>query len=210
MTFETNKTLGGVGALLFVIGFLGFFGTGYAGLLGLIGIILTLIALKGMADHYSEGGIFNNALYGVVVIIIGVVIFIAALVVTAIAAFTALGVENWTDFMMTPGNWQKLMDLNALWTFIGGVIISWVILFVFIIIATLFFRKSLNMLSAKSGEKIFETAGLLWLIGAILTIILVGFIIILIAWILIAVGFFSIKTTVAQPPVAAQPPQPPT
>jgi uncharacterized membrane protein len=48
------------------------------------------------------------------------------------------------------------------------------------------------------------------LIGAILTIILVGFILIWIAWILIAVGFFSIKTTAAQPPAAApQPPPPP-
>jgi len=100
------------------------------------------------------------------------------------------------------------MDLNVLWKFIGGVIVSLVLLYVFIIITTLYFRKSLNMLSAKSGEKIFETAGLLWLIGAILTIILVGFIIIWIAWILITVGFFSIKTPAAQPPVTAQPPPP--
>jgi len=210
MTLETSKTLGGVGALLVVIGFLGFFGTGYAGLLALIGIILTLIAFKGMADHYNEGGIFNNALYGFIFAIIGIVVFVAALVVTAIAAFEALGVQNWHEFMMTPGKWQSLMDLNVLWKFIGGVIVSLVLLYVFIIITTLYFRKSLNTLSAKSGEKIFETAGLLWLIGALLTIILVGFIIIWIAWILIAVGFFSIKTTVAQPPVAAQPPQPPT
>jgi uncharacterized membrane protein len=61
----------------------------------------------------------------------------------------------------------------------------------------------------KSGEKIFETAGLLWLIGAFLTIILVGFILIWIAWILIVVGFFSIKTPAAQPPATLPQTQPP-
>jgi uncharacterized membrane protein len=83
-------------------------------------------------------------------------------------------------------------------------IIALAALFVFMIISAIFFRKSLSLLSMKSGERIFETAGLLWLIGAVLTIILVGLILIWVAWILIAVGFFSIKTT-----AAPQPPPPP-
>jgi uncharacterized membrane protein len=96
------------------------------------------------------------------------------------------------------------MDVNNLWGIIGTLITALVVLFIFAIISAIFFRKSLTSLSIKSGEKIFETAGLLWLIGAVLTIILIGFIIIGIAWILIAVGFFSIKPTA--PP---QPPPPP-
>jgi len=40
MTLETNKNLGGVGAILIAIGGLGAFGTGYAVLLDLIGLIL--------------------------------------------------------------------------------------------------------------------------------------------------------------------------
>jgi len=197
MTLESDKTLGGVGALLVVIGFLGFFASGYVAILALIGMIITLIALKGMADHYNEAGIFNNALYGVITLIIGVVAFIATLVVVILMALSSIDID-WTN----PAAIQAYFtDFTNIWNIIGAAIGALVVLFVFTIVSAIFFRKSLTSLSAKSGEKIFETAGLLWLIGAVLTIILVGFVLIGIAWILIAVGFFSIKPTA--------PPQPP-
>lgn len=212
MTLESSKTLGGVGAILVVIGFLGFFGYAYAGLLVLIGAILTLIALKGLSDHYNEGGIFNNALYGIITAIIGGVVFVGVVVMAVLAAISRLGITDWNEWMTQVQ--ENIIDWNAFWPLIEpiviGIVAALVVLFVFFIISAVFFRKSLSTLSTKSGEKIFATAGLLWLIGAILTIILVGFILIWIAWILIAVGFFSIKTPAAQPPAAApQPPPPP-
>jgi uncharacterized membrane protein len=205
MTLESSKTLGGVGALLFVIGFLGFFGTGYAGILSLIGIILTLIALKGIADHYNELGIFNNALYGTILIIIGIVAFIAVFVVAIINTIINSGVD-WTN---TVALQQYFMDLNNIMALLAPIVGALAVLFIFMILSAVFFRKSLTTLATKSGEKMFETAGLLWLIGAVLTIILLGFILIWIAWILIAVGFFSIRTTAAQPPAAQPQPSPP-
>jgi len=195
--------MGGVGAILIVIGFLGFFGSGYAALLTLIGAILTLIALKGLSDHYNALGIFNNALYGFITLIIGGVAFIGTMMVMALMAISKIDID-WTNPSAIR---QYFMDLNNLWGIIAAVIIALVVLFIFVIVSAILFRKSLSTLSMKTGEKIFETAGLLWLIGAVLTIILVGFILIWIAWILIAVGFFSIKTPAAQPPAA--PPQPP-
>ena len=203
MTLESSKTLGGVGAILMVIGFLGSFGTGYALVLTLVGIILSLIALKGLADYYKEEGIFNNALYGVITFIVGGVVFIAVLFVMVITVF--LTDLDWTDPMAIQA---YFMDLNNLWSVVGSVIIAFVALFIFMIISAVFFRKSLSTLAIKSGEKIFDTAGLIWLIGAVLTIIAIGFILIWIAWILIAVGFFSIKTE-AQQQVAPAAPQPP-
>lgn len=74
-----------------------------------------------------------------------------------------------------------------------------VVLFTFAVIAVLFFRKSLNLPSAKTGIGIFGTAGLLMLIGAILTVLIVGLILIWVAWILVAVAFFSIRTQPTQP-----------
>ena len=201
MTLESDKTLGGVGALLVVIGFLGFFASGYVAILALIGMIITLIALKGMSDHYKEAGIFNNALYGVITLIIGVVAFIATLAVVILMTLSSFAID-WSD----PAAIQAyFMNFNNIWSIIGIVIVALVVLFAFAIVSAIFFRKSLTILSTKSGENIFATAGLLWLIGAVLTIILVGFILIGIAWILIAVGFFSIKPTA--PP---QPPPPPS
>ncbi|MGQ9641279.1 MAG: DUF996 domain-containing protein [Candidatus Bathycorpusculaceae bacterium] len=202
MSFESSKTLGGVGAILMVIGFLGFFGMVYAGLLCLVGIILVLIALKGFADHYQEGSIFNNALYGFITLIIGGVAFFAVIVVMVMMALSEIDLSD-------PLAMQRhFMDMSNLWTFIGSMIAALVVLFISVVVSAVLFRKSLDSLSARSGEKLFGTAGLLWLIGAVLSIVLVGFILIWISWILIAVGFFSIKTAAAQP-IAAQPQQPP-
>jgi len=201
MTLESDKALGGIGAILVVVGFLGSFGYMYVSVLVLIGAILTMIALKGFSDHYNEAGIFNNALYGFITGIIGVVVCIAMIVVMVLMVISGL---DWTDPAAIQ---QYFMDLNNVWGIIGTAIAALVVLFVFFVVTAIFARKSLSLLSAKTGEKIFATAGLLWLIGAVLTIILVGLILIWIAWILIAVGFFSIKTQAAQPPLPT--PQPP-
>jgi len=203
--------LGGIGALLLVISGIGMFGTVYVGLLGLIGIILVLIAMKGLSDYYKEGGIFNNALYGFIVTIVGGLTCVGVMVVTIIMAISTLGITDWTDWAM--GIQQNAMDWNAMWSLIGPIIwaaiAALVVLFIFAIIAVIFYRKSLSLLSKKSGVNMFETTGLLLLIGAILTIILVGFILIWIASILLTVAFFSIRTQAAQQPTTAPPPPPP-
>jgi uncharacterized membrane protein len=160
-----------------------------------------VIALKGFSDHYNEAGIFNNALYGFIAGIIGIVVAIAMLVVMVLMVISGLDITDPAAIQ------QYFMNLDNLWGIIGAAIAALVVLFVFFVVSALFARKSLSLLSAKTGEKIFATAGLLWLIGAVLTIVLVGLILIWIAWILIAVGFFSIKTQAAQPPVPT--PQPP-
>ncbi len=59
MTLESSKNLGGIGALLIVIGTIGS-AVPYAGILSLIGVILLLIGLKGLANFYKEEDIFNN------------------------------------------------------------------------------------------------------------------------------------------------------
>ncbi len=208
MDIETNKYLGGVGALLIVIGFLGFFGSGWAGLLDLVGLILVLIAMKGLADTYNEQGIFNNALYGIIAAIIGVVAFVGALVATVLTAI-ASGF-NFSD----PSTWaQQFTDISALWNVFGtaitGIIISLIVLFVFFIIAFILIRKSLNLLASKSGVGMFATAGLLMLIGAVLTIIIIGLVLIWIGFILLIVAFFSIKAQHTMP-ASTTPQQPPT
>lgn len=175
MSLESNRSLGGIGAILVAIG-------SFFPILSLIGIILVLIAMKGLAEHYSEPRIFDNALYGFVFGIIGIA---AAIVVFFMGIFT-----------------------GAFFAFPLIIIVALVVMFVFFLLQALYYRNSFNILSEKSGEKMFGTAGLLLLIGAVLTIILVGLLLLLVAWILAAVGFFSIKTPTTQPPTTV-PPTPP-
>lgn len=194
MALETNRILGGVGALLMVIGpFLG----AYTGVLGLIGLILVMIALKGLSDHYSEEGIFNNALYGVIIVIIGAVISVAVIVMVAIDFFSAVGIDistAWSDpTVFSSINWEELVTWDILRPYIAPILGSLVLLFVFVVVAAFFLRRSLTTLSEKTGVGLFGTTGLLTLIGAILTIILFGFLLLWIALILLTAAFFSIR-----------------
>jgi len=204
MTLESSKILGGVGALLMVIGpFIG----AYSGVLGLIGLILVLIALKGLSDHYNEAGIFNNALYGFILAIIGGVISVAVIVMTAVDFLSAVGIDistAWSDpTVFSSINWEQLVTWDILWPHIAAILGSLVVLFVFVVVAAVFLRRSYTTLSAKTGVNMFSTVGLLTLIGAVLPI--VGFILLWVAQILLAVAFFSIKTQPAQPPESTPP-----
>lgn len=199
MNLESKKALGFVGAILMVISFASVAGRLYEGLPLLAGIILVLIALKGFADHYNEKGIFNNALYGTITVIVGIVAAVLIFIILILPIAPQLKELDWTNTAAVQGFVRE-----NLWSFLGPILGAYLTLVISLIISALFFRKSLDALSTKSGEKVFETAGLIWLMGAVLSIILIGFIIIWIAWILMAVGFFSTKTRAEtlQPPPA--------
>ncbi|MGD8546168.1 MAG: DUF973 family protein [Candidatus Bathyarchaeota archaeon] len=167
MSLESNKTLGGIGAILLAIPFL-----------NLIGIILVLIAMKGMAEYYNDDDIFQNALYGFIFGVVGVIALVAVIMMFAFGFATVAPV-------VTP------------FTGLGLLIIAIIVLYVFSLIAAIFYKNSMNRLSEKSGEQMFNTAGLILLIGAAIPVI--GEILKFIAWILAAVGFFNIRKT-TQPP----------
>ena len=170
MSLESNKSLGGIGAILLAIPFL-----------NLVGIILVLISLKGMSEYYDDEEIFKNALYGFIFGFIGVIGLVSFIVMFALGFATISPVA---------------IPLAGF----ALVIIVLIVQYVFSLISAIFYKKSLDALSIKSNENIFSTAGVILLVGAIIPI--VGEILKFIAWILVAIGFFSIKEqkqTPAQP-----------
>ena len=199
MTLETTRILGGIGTILILI----FPFTGQAGIVGIIGLILVMIALSQLSYHYHEPGIFNNALYGIITAVIGIAIFTVTLTTAATTFLNALGIKNitWNDWSALQRiDWPKIVGdwntfVNRFWPEITMVILAFVILFALLVIAALFLRRSFSSVGAKTGIRAFYTAGLLMLVGAILSIIIVGFLILWIALIFLAIGFFSIKTT---------------
>ncbi len=211
MELETSKNLGGIGAILLVIGFLAVIGSAFSGILSLVGLILVLIAMKGLSDHYGEASIFNNSLYGVILSIVGGVVTVAALFVTALSFFTnVLGIELSTVISDPTAfsniDWTEVIVFEDLMAHVGALVASLIVLFIFVVVAAIFYRKSLNTLASKSGVGMFSTAGLLLLIGAVLTIIVIGVILIWIALILLAVAFFRIRPTSPQPMPTTSPP----
>ncbi|MDH7517375.1 MAG: DUF996 domain-containing protein [Candidatus Thermoplasmatota archaeon] len=89
---------------------------------------------------------------------------------------------------------HSIMTPDRIMGLLGNLFIALVVLFVFFIVAALFLRKSLDLLAAKTGVKMFGTTGLIFLIGAVLIIIFIGFIFMLVGVILLMISFFSIKT----------------
>jgi uncharacterized membrane protein len=211
MTLESSKTLGGVGSLLMVISPLtGYVGGGFGGLLGLVGLILVLISVKGLADHYNDSNIFNNTLYGVIFTIIGGVAFVGAMIVGAAGFFSHLNIDVATlptdPSAFSNFDWEGAINFDIIMEFLVILVVAAVILFAFLVLSAIFYRKSLNKLSEKTGVGLFGTTGMLILIGAILTIIAVGALILWVALILLTVAFFSIKPEPPMPePATAKP-----
>ncbi|PVX27493.1 MAG: hypothetical protein CW716_02000 [Candidatus Bathyarchaeum sp.] len=196
MTFESSKNLSAVGALLLVIGAVAGAAWSFSGLLSLIGLILLLVGLKGLATHYKEDGIFNNALYSVIIAIVGCVVGVGVIAASAVSALAELdidwaSIEDWANVGPDVANVFMDFDFSAIAALLGALLIGLVIFYVVTIIAMFFFRKSMNQLSAKSGVSLFSTAGLLMLIGAIIPVI--GLLLIWIGAILVTVAFFQMK-----------------
>ena len=200
LTLETSKNLGGAGALLIFLGpILSALPAGiggWVGILSLVGAILVLVALKGFADYYKEQGIFKNTLYAIVVAIVGVVLFVVLVISVTVDFFNALGLnitnlQDWSS--LSSINWQSL-NMDLVFRFAGTLLLNAVVAFVFLIITAVFLRKSLVLMANKTGVGMFGTTGLMLLIGAILTIIFIGPILVWIAMLLLAVAFFSVKT----------------
>jgi uncharacterized membrane protein len=198
LNIETSKNLGGVGAILLALGPLLFFVSAYGALISLIGVILVLIAMNGLSGYYHEAGIFNNVLYGFVTTIVGGVVTVGVVVSSLLLSLSDLGISDWMNVDEWTAAFQEgFMDFSWLMELLGGLVLAIVILFVFLVISAILYRKSFNTLATKSGVGMFSTAGLLILIGAILP--LIGLVLIWVATILLAVGFFSIQRTATQP-----------
>jgi uncharacterized membrane protein len=211
MSIENSKILGGVGALLMFIGVIPYIN--YFGVVELIGLILVMVALYNLASHYKEGGIFNNALYGLIIGIVGGAISIAVVIITVLTSLTDFLYSLFPDWN---GDWTTLsgltpnpsnLSLDNITPILTGIFAVLVILWVSSIIAAFFIRRSLGTLSAKSGVGLFSTAGLLLLIGAVLIVLVgIGLILIWISALLLAIAFFRIRPQQAQPTTSATAP----
>jgi uncharacterized membrane protein len=177
MFLEKSGLQGGVGAILIAIGSI-------FPIIGIVGIVLMLAAFKGISKYYSENGIFRSALHGLIIYMIGVIALSAIGIYTIFAWFVRL-----VAFLTKPST--IFGPKSFIVPLLGGLIIAVIIMFVCYLIGALPLRRSLEMLSERSGETLFRIAGLMLFIGAATTIIVIGTIIIMIAWVIIAIAFSS-------------------
>ncbi len=205
VNFEYSKTLAGEGAILLLLSLVPYVGW----VLGIVGVILLLRGMKELSYYYQDEEIYKNSLTGVKFYIVAIIAAAVAIAAIVVGIGSATGFTFASDFTFTVGFGIGLV------AFLSGLVVA----FVFYILAALHLRKTFDTLAQKTGETSFNTASTLLFIGAILTIIGVGLILILVAWIFVTLGFFSMRPKDYQPytpqtngygytpPPAAQPTQ---
>ncbi|MDA4119738.1 MAG: DUF996 domain-containing protein, partial [Thaumarchaeota archaeon] len=136
--------------------------------------VLTLIGVKYVSDEVKDSTIFTDMLYAVITGIVGVAVAAFALIFGAFASIFTFGFSSFV-----------------------GVIYFFVIFWIAFVVSSIFVRRAFDKMATKLNVGTFRTAGTLYFVGALLTIIFVGFIILFVAFILQIVAFFSIHE--AQP-----------
>ncbi|MEM4559114.1 MAG: DUF996 domain-containing protein [Acidilobaceae archaeon] len=173
--------------------------------LAIIGLILIVYSLYNLSKIYGDNSIFKNALYFIVLFLIGgAILFISSILITG-------------TMLLIPAAISSPEELPSIFTSITLTLLFLIVAIisgVISIIGFYFFYKSLGKLSEVSGEGLFKTSGLTLLggsivlfIGLLTTIILIGILItligglaILIGFILLAIAFYKLKPPQIQPP----------
>ena len=179
-SFEYSKTLAGEGSILLILSIVPYVGW----VLGIIGVILFLKGVKELANYYQDNEIYRNSLTGVK-------FYIIALIAAAVAiAAIVIGVGSATGYKFSSGFTPTVGFGVGLAAFFIGLIVA----FIFYVLAASHLRRTFNTLAQKSGEQSFATAATLLWWGSILTIIVVGLLLIFIAWIFAVISFFSMRS----------------
>ena len=176
------KTLGGVGAIIMLVGGIIFQP------LGIVGLIMVYLAVKQISDTTGDATIAKNFLLFILMQIIAVVALFAML-------FLAFG-----GFALTSAT-ANVTDIDALTADLGAALaiclISFIVAYVLYILSAMYLKKSFASITDHTKVDMFKTTGTIYFIGAILMIIFVGFFIIFIAEILMIVAFFSLPDQLA-------------
>jgi len=202
MNFEACKNLGGLGALLMFLGcILLFVDETLVFSIEIAGGLLIIASFYGLAKYYKNKSIFTNALFGGVIAIIGTVIISIISVVKLVPLSTDLLYQLYPNWNGDAAALQDLtpnisnFDFSVMTPLFTMLLLTLVIICIFTIVSVFFVRRSLKDLVIHSGINRFATVSSILLIGAVLSIILVGLLLIWIATLVLATAFFAMKKT---------------
>jgi uncharacterized membrane protein len=171
---------GGIGTIL---GLVWVFVSYVGPLLLLIGVVLVILAVSQISRESGDKKIFSNYLiYFILNIVIGVA---AVLIALAIFMSQLPSLENIAEMGQ-----EEFLDVIG--PFIVSILVFFVITCVGSIIACYFLKKSYEGIKERTGVDMFGTVGWMYFIGALLTIILIGILVLFIARIFEIVAYFSL------------------
>jgi uncharacterized membrane protein/ribosomal protein L40E len=186
-SLSNAKSLGGTGGILIVVSGL-FFAAGIIaplvvisalfGAISIIGWILILLALKEISIEAKEKSILKDGIIGGIAAMVTVLTIVVLLADGAARGFVASVIGLSAD--LGPGGF-----LGAFGTF--------AVFYAFAIVSGIFLKRAYDMATQKLSANFLATTGLLYLVSAITSILVVGFLIFFISFIYQIVAYFSIQ-----------------
>jgi len=179
------KTIGKVGALLTLLGgFIPFIGP----IIGIVGFVLVLIAVKSISELVKDKDIFKNYLIDFILSIISIVMILVIMLI----GFINVGGFSWLTSLQD----INIQDLSTFWDFFGGIIeyaiMALIVGWILWVIGAIYLRRSYNSIAKHTNVSLFRTTGTVYLIGALTTIILIGFVILFVGRIIEVIAYFSL------------------
>lgn len=172
---------------------------------GAVGFILVLVAVGHISKAVKDRSLYNNMLVAVALAITGQALAVFVVVDSAISFAGLKGLAGPQLFALaniTSGNW-----LGLVLSLMGGLFVVWILM----LVSATYVRRTYNSISARLHDARFRRAGLVYLFGAATTIILIGFVLLLVSQILLVLAFFSMGESLPTLPAPQiHPIQPPT
>ncbi|MEN2998127.1 MAG: DUF996 domain-containing protein [Brevinematia bacterium] len=194
---QDAKTLSALGSLFIVISPILFLIPILSGILSLAGAVLFLIGLSKISNSVNEPKMFSQGLWAILLPLI--VSFIAVMIigVTIVAAAISFGLAVGSTQITENIDLQTIISLMSGVGIVGLIII--ILCFISIWVSVIIYGLKMNtvseLLNKHFPEMEFKVAGTLFKIGGWLSILLVGGLLIWIAWILYTVKFFQAKAS---------------
>ena len=181
MTIQGNKTLGGVGACLMLLGVISttlslaqftardaplnfgiLGGSSIVGVLSFAGFILFLVAMHGFSKDYAERKIFTYILYGLIIsVILAVIIGVIWFALFMVSIFSLVSSSGLSPSTSTPQIQSVIAPYYApLIAAMTVVSLVWI----------LYNYKAFNLLAEKSGVQMFRTAAKIFVAGAVVNV----------------------------------------
>ena len=177
-SLSSAKTLGGIGAILMLVGLFVF------PIISIVGLILVYLGVKNISEATNDSKMRSDFLMSIILGIIAAILLLVGPII-ALGGFS-LGVTSFTST-------DPMADLGAALTICA---IIWIITVIVYILSAVYLKRSFDSVAKHTKVDMFKTTGLVYLIASILMIIVIGAFIMIIAYILMIVAFFSLPDTV--------------
>ncbi len=182
-------------------------------LIAIVGWVLVLIAVKNIADVVGDASIFKNMLVAVILAIVGIAVGVLVVLATVLHfarlnGFDTSGLAALQDLNRTSFTSGHVTGIGGL---VVGALVGLVLIWAFLLPSAVFLRRGFTKIASRLNVKMFATAALVYLVGAALTIVVIGLAVLFLADLLMVVAFFSMPddTSLEPPPRPMEIPPPP-